>query len=112
MAQNADSKHRATSQVELAQKKGSVVDNRFGSNLDTSVDSGSDAGQGPGAPDGAAPVEGCRYLGVEFACCGVYTRVYINREGTAYEGRCPKCGKHVRIRVGPGGTDCRFFTAY
>ena len=51
------------------------------------------------------------FVGVQFACCDVYTRVYINRDETAYEGRCPKCGKKVRLAIGPGGTDSRFFTA-
>jgi hypothetical protein len=53
-----------------------------------------------------------RYLGVRFACCEVYARVYVNRTGTAYEGHCPRCSKPIRIQIGPGGTDCRFFTAY
>jgi hypothetical protein len=53
-----------------------------------------------------------RFLGIHFACCGVYARVYINRDETAYEGHCPRCSRPVRIRVGPGGSDCRFFTAY
>lgn len=52
------------------------------------------------------------FVGIRFACCGVYTRVYVNRTGTAYEGRCPKCSRSVRLRIGPGGTDERFFTAY
>ena len=52
-----------------------------------------------------------RYLGVHFACCRVYTRVYVNREETAYEGNCPRCGRPIRIRIGPGGTSQRFFTA-
>ncbi len=52
-----------------------------------------------------------RFVGVTFTCCDVYTRVYINREGTAYEGRCPKCAKRIRLEIGPGGTDSRFFTA-
>jgi hypothetical protein len=54
---------------------------------------------------------GRRFVGVHFQCCDVYTRVYINRDQTAYEGRCPKCAKPVRLVIGPGGTDARFFTA-
>ena len=53
-----------------------------------------------------------RYVGIRFACCDVYTRIYVNRAETAYEGYCPKCSRPVRISIGPGGTDCRFFTAY
>ena len=51
------------------------------------------------------------YLGIMFECCGVYARIYKNKEGTAYVGRCPRCLKQVRIRVGEGGTSCRFFRA-
>ena len=51
------------------------------------------------------------FVGVQFACCDVYSRVYINRDETAYEGNCPKCAKRVRLEIGPGGTDSRFFTA-
>jgi hypothetical protein len=52
-----------------------------------------------------------KFLGVHFQCCNVYARVYINRQQTAYEGRCPRCGKRVDVKIGPGGTDNRFFTA-
>jgi len=67
-------------------------------------------------PDPARPANqrgaGRRFVGIRFACCDVYTRVYVNRSETAYEGYCPKCSRRVRIRIGPEGTDCRFFTAY
>ena len=52
------------------------------------------------------------FVGIKFVCCDVYTRVYVNQAGTAYEGRCPKCSKAVTIRIAPGGTDKRFFVAY
>jgi hypothetical protein len=52
-----------------------------------------------------------KFVGVQFTCCDVYSRVYINRDETAYEGNCPKCAKRVRLTIGPGGTDARFFTA-
>ncbi len=51
------------------------------------------------------------WLGIHFECCGVYTRVYRNRDGTAYDGCCPNCTRRVHIGVGPGGDDTRFFTA-
>ena len=53
------------------------------------------------------------FLGIRFACCDVYARVYLNRDGTAYQGACPRCLiKRVSILVGPGGTSDRFFTVY
>jgi hypothetical protein len=54
---------------------------------------------------------GKRFIGINFACCDVYSRIYINRTETAYEGRCPKCSKPIVIQIGHGGTDQRFFTA-
>ncbi len=64
-----------------------------------------------GKRDRTAETGGRRFVGVQFKCCDVYVRVYINRDKTAYEGNCPKCAKPVRLEIGPGGTDARFFTA-
>ena len=52
------------------------------------------------------------FLGVNFACCGAYARIYANSERSAYLGHCPRCGRAVQIKIGPGGTEQRFFTAY
>jgi hypothetical protein len=62
------------------------------------------------------PVSGAGFVGrpfihVRFACCNAYTRIYRNREGAAYVGYCPRCGRKVKARVGPGGTDARWFVA-
>jgi len=49
------------------------------------------------------------FIGLQWDCCGVYSRVYRRAEANHYLGRCPRCGKSVRIEVAPGGTDARFF---
>ena len=53
-----------------------------------------------------------RFVGIHFACCDVYCRIYLAADQAAYRGNCPRCAKPVTIRVGPGGTNSRFFTAY
>lgn len=52
------------------------------------------------------------WLAVHWRCCHTYSRIYRNREATAYVGRCPACGKTVKAAIGPGGVNNRFFQAY
>jgi hypothetical protein len=52
-----------------------------------------------------------KFVGVHFICCDIYSRIYINRTKTAYAGNCPRCMKKIELKIGPGGTSNRFFTA-
>jgi len=66
------------------------------------------------APGDAAPANGPRgrpWLAVHFKCCRTYARIYRNRRGDAYEGRCPRCGAAVCALIGKDGTASRFFQA-
>ena len=73
----------------------------------------SDAATGHSGPSSNAVsgLLGRPWIGVRFDCCGLYHRLYRNRDGTAYIGRCPVCVRRVRVGVGPGGTNSRFFIA-
>jgi len=51
------------------------------------------------------------FLGVLFRCCHVYARIYLNKEGTAYIGRCPRCGAVVKILTSSDGSRTRFWEA-
>lgn len=51
------------------------------------------------------------YLGIMFNCCNIYARIYKNKDATAYVGRCPKCMRSIRVKIGEGGTNTRFFNA-
>jgi hypothetical protein len=62
--------------------------------------------------DAAGKAGGRRFVGIHFMCCDVYSRVYVNRQETAYVGHCPRCMRRVELKIGSGGTDARFFTAY
>lgn len=58
---------------------------------------------------GRSKQSGEPFLGMQFNCCRIYTRIYRNREKTAYEGRCPKCARKVLVPIGSGGSGSRFF---
>ena len=49
------------------------------------------------------------YLQVMFECCHVYQRVYRDRSGAYYQGRCPRCLRTIRFRIRPDGTTARGF---
>ncbi|MFW6170741.1 MAG: hypothetical protein ACODAD_09645 [Planctomycetota bacterium] len=66
----------------------------------------------PSMPRGGRSAGKRPFLGVRFACCGVYARVYMNRTGSHYIGYCPRCARRVTFRIGLQGTPHRFFTAY
>jgi hypothetical protein len=51
------------------------------------------------------------FLGILFECCGVYARVYRQPDQRHYAGRCPRCLRAVRVRVGPDGSSSRMFRA-
>jgi hypothetical protein len=62
----------------------------------------------------AGSFKGREYIGIHFACCNVYGRIYKNKEGTMYKGMCPRCMKRVQAKVGQNGsgTDQRIFQAH
>jgi hypothetical protein len=52
-----------------------------------------------------------RWLGIHFACCGVYARIYKHPTKPRYEGHCPRCNAPLSVPIGEGGTPQRFFEA-
>ena len=51
------------------------------------------------------------WIGVLFECCGVYARVYREPSAERYDGRCPRCGVPVMVRVSPDGVETSFVRA-
>ncbi|MHB1156992.1 MAG: hypothetical protein ACYC26_09145 [Phycisphaerales bacterium] len=56
-------------------------------------------------------LRGRPWLAVHWRCCSVYSRIYRHRDGSAYQGRCPRCGRPVQAQIAPNGTSARFFEA-
>ena len=75
-----------------------------GNQLDLSSDAAQPSGKAADSNGG-----GKRFLGVHFVCCDIYSRIYLNRDQSAYIGHCPRCAKRVQFTVGAGGTESRFF---
>ncbi len=50
------------------------------------------------------------FIGMMFKCCKVYSRIYLNRKGTAFVGWCPKCAEKVEVLVSKDGSDSSFFS--
>ena len=72
----------------------------------------STAASGDATPDASTAADAPTnrpFISVQFDCCNVYLRIYRSADGTAYRGRCPRCGQTVHFAVGPGGTDSRTF---
>ncbi len=52
------------------------------------------------------------FVGVQFQCCGAYSRIFLNPPETAFAGYCPRCGRRVEFPVSETGSNDRFFTVY
>ncbi|MEO0514678.1 MAG: hypothetical protein AAF086_05215 [Planctomycetota bacterium] len=65
----------------------------------------------PHAPANGQSLRGRPWLSIKWKCCQTYSRIYRNRKGDAYEGRCPRCGSPVKATIGEGGVNARFFEA-
>jgi hypothetical protein len=53
-----------------------------------------------------------KFLGVWFECCHAYGRLYKNKAGTKYIGRCPKCLRSLSVEINANSekaTNRRFF---
>jgi hypothetical protein len=51
------------------------------------------------------------YISIYWKCCHVFSRVHKNRQGSAYQGYCPRCRAPLVVPIGAGGTQQRTFIA-
>ena len=51
------------------------------------------------------------HLGIVFKCCRIYSRIYLNKNGDAFVGWCPKCAAKMEVKVSPIGSTSKFFFA-
>lgn len=64
---------------------------------------------GPGSLGTPESRSSQKFLRLWFECSGQYARAVPTADGSAYVGRCPKCGATSRFEIGPGGTSERAF---
>ena len=76
---------------------------------DYNVELSSNASERDDTAPATSPSPARPYVGVRFACCDVYVRIYRSPDGKSYRGHCPRCARPVNFVVGPGGTDARTF---
>ena len=51
------------------------------------------------------------HINILFRCCNVYVRIYLNAQGTAFSGHCPRCCAPARIVVDSEGDAADFWVA-
>lgn len=51
------------------------------------------------------------FLMIWYRCCHAYGRLYRDKDGTRYHGRCPKCLASCEVPIGEGGSSRRMFEA-
>ncbi len=51
------------------------------------------------------------YINMYFECCKTYSRIYLNNDGDAFVGWCPRCAGKAVVRVDPDAEPGKFFRA-